>query len=337
MGNERTCGNCIGFFRRYSKKSKQPSECGHLEAVPDCISCKYARCISMGLSAKHSTSIETDLGSIKSPEPMQTFDESVIQCPNHENILPQILTEFDAKKALILSASDEKTVKDLILQLAQNIGQFLGCLKQNLSNAEIRRHLLIAFVYLFDNCAENSNNYLNFLVRNDLKKRDELIKKQLDRIYEEKNSSKDETNCEANVNLNVDNNNNTVYTNEEILSNNNYVQYSYNQTYFTNYNYNYTTFNQNLETDNFAYPSLTLQNNSELNEKLNLNNLKALHFLLILFASIWNLDLTSSTNSNIENFLDCQKLILAMIDKTGAKKSIRDKIVVSVSELIDFF
>ena len=278
----------------------------------------------------------------------QSSNQTIIS----QNLITKILSEFDAKKPLIWSASNEKTARDLFIQLGKNVAQLMGVLGLNLS-LDKSRNLIILFAFLFDNDPTIRNNNLAYLLAHDLKPCDQRIKSQINRIYSnfdvyDAKNNKPIVKAEANnfnfiaSNNNIDTNNNNLYdsmpiNNNQLISSNN--QFNYDSSYYnynTNQNQNsfqYFPNSSNNFTNNYSVlPSTSTGSNPLKSQQL--NQLKTFHFLLILFTSMSSLDdFIRSMSDDSQNVFSCQKLVLNMIHRICEDSSVRNKIVLSVSEL----
>lgn len=354
----------------------------------NCQSCKYEKCAQVGLSlskikngdgkqflvkheneneAKKNLPLENDLeirnlsieanSSNSSTSSISNVSEQTYF--NLKQLISFILKEIENKKILIRSANSELKIKEYLTDLTKNlINYFLSSTSrhQKLSSTDtnnntltdqvrackFQRPLLIAYSYLIDNDNENKSSIL-LLLTCDLSPFELKLVNQLHKIHSSNNKDQD-------LKAKSYNESNYHYYNQQPQQQNHQEQ-----NYFSYYqpSYSYNTSQQSHFESNPSMQSTTSYENDNQMDYLKCsvsesNELKTLHFLLLLFSSFLNLDefmqigssdsvdLNLSTSNDLDQIdasYYCQKLILQLIDNVCKDKLIKTKILLSVSDL----
>lgn len=357
-----TCPDCKSFFKKYARKSTRPVLC-NLQHVNnqlfdiDCESCKYDKCVQVGLClsklkpllGSNSSSNESNNNKIDIDN-QNIFDNLSLEANisnssastssdaqfsnnynlNFNQLISFIIKEIENKKILIRTANSELKLKEHLTDMSKNLINLFQMQNQsykldtnnnslvcdrpaNMNKSlhdKLRRPLLIAYSYLIDHNNDYKSGIL-LLLSCDLSHYELRLLNQLQKIYSAKEQA---TNFIG-------------YTGNNLYAYNNQAQQQDQMYYQTSNNYYQQSFGQNANT--FDAPT------NELNE------LKMLHFLLLLFSSFLNIDQfmqisSSPVNLNLSNQFDatyCQKLILQLIDSVCKDKLIKTKILLSVSDL----
>ena len=199
---------------------------------------------------------------------------------------------------------------------------------------------------LLDNIYASINESSLLVSKSDLLKNNKLETSRRSKSMVLTNDDNNKQNSVSNL---FDNNNNNIqYTNQivEYESPVNSYETYYNNSQCYNFGITLTSNYSNLTAEEIQSNTLKLQ--SLKKNQNGLAELKIWHFLLLLFSSFQNLDEFIKTgmnvkngdnkksNESINNLNDCQKFIIKLIDRLCDDKSVKTKILLSVSE-IDFF
>ena len=268
---------------------------------------------------------------------------NVIQ--NFQTFVSALLAEIDRKKQAIREADSEVAIKTRFIELTLSVTDFI--LKStntdykacglNKTEFQMNRELMVAYTYLID---EELSSLAGCLNPYELR-----IKESLKKIYSYPRKIKpDDTESSA----------------EKLLNSFDFTDFN-NQTAFPNLNLNVEELNygfnnlQDCEMLNLSnindglenmpdMPATTLQLAPISTVKINqtTTELKMLHFLILLFTSFLSLNdfihlnKQQRENERSLNVAHCQKFLLQLLDRLCEDRSVKMKILLSISE-IEFY
>ena len=273
---------------------------------------------------------------------------------NFTTLITTLIEEIELKKQVIRLANSESDIKSHFIELITNISDFI--LKKSNSNHkaynfnhaefELNRELIIAYTLLVDEAPiksygeEKSSDVYLSSVSTCLNPYENRFKDILTKIYQPFNQL---------VSRNTKNNSFKPLENsdEKLFSSFDVLDFS-NQSTFPNLTLNQSElncgFNNIQDYDTLNLPNLTdgletLAADTTTNTTKSdvVNELKMLHFLILLFTSMMSFDEFIHDRQN-DKSLDaayCQKFLATLLDKLCEDKTLKTKILLSVSE-VDF-
>ena len=357
----KVCSSCQQFFERFNRKQSRVLGCARNCDLKysSCGSCRYRRCLAVGLvkfkkfkpneteinsdlsievsssaaaAATSSVSNSSLLTSVSSSS-MSSSSSSCASSPSTltnssspNNLIANIFNEIEHKKQLIRSAHSEPMIGNYFAELSATVAEFLTksssthglfCFNQT----SLNRQLLVAYICLVDNdsLVSSHGSYLQFFLgNNSLNRYDLRLKQMLSNIYAPIAATDNSF-----YNPTFVNDSSQTFEHGQIESNQ-YNSFHSSQNY-SNYHVSYN----NNQVKSVAATSTRL------------DELKMLHFLLLLFTSFLSFEefiqmdcgMTSThANKKREDVGYCQKLLVKLIDRLCDNKTVKANILLSLSE-----
>lgn len=337
-----------------------------------CSTCRFAKCTASGMRQLSYSKVENGtqknnlvetrnlsievVVSTSSPSDSSCSYSSLVSTAssifqNFTTLVTSLIEEIELKKRVIRLANSESDVKSHFVELVTKVSDFI--LKKSNSNHkacnlnyaefELNRELIIAYTSLIDEVPmnvygeEKSSEIYMSSVTSCLNPYENRFKDILTKIYQPFNQIVTR-NTKNNFKL-LENSDDKLFSSFDVLD------FS-SQSTFPNLTLNQGElncgFNNIQDYDNLNLPNLTDSLDPLADANTNskpdfVNELKMLHFLILLFTSMMSLDefIHDPQNDKSLDAAYCQKFLATLLDKLCEDKSLKTKILLSVSE-VDF-